>query len=63
LHEEIVGFLGEAFERAWPLRICDVDPSAAIAAEAARERDDLQVMVSMLGGNADRVIDAFNGFG
>src|SRR5262245_27242229 len=52
---ELIGILGEALKCARPLRIGDIDPPSAVAAEAARKGHDLYLMMPLLGGNADGV--------
>src|SRR5262245_34625127 len=57
---ELIGILGEALKCARPLRIGNVDPSSAVAAEAARKGHNLYLMLPLLGGDADRVVDAID---
>src|SRR5262245_26994883 len=63
LEIEFVCGLGEAFERARPFRIGDVDAPAAVAAEAAGERHHLHLVAALLGGDADGPVDAVKDLG
>src|SRR5262245_3195169 len=63
LVEELVCLLREAFERARPLRIGNVDSPAAVAAKLGRESQHLQLVLALLGSDADGPVDAVDGFG
>src|SRR5581483_12474779 len=58
---EIIGLLGEAAERVGPVRIGIVDASASVTAVGGRECHDLQLVMALLGGDANSGVDALDG--
>src|SRR5258705_6413116 len=60
---KLVGPLGEALERGRPVGQEVVDAPPPIVAVAAGERQNLQLMISQSGGNANRIVDPLNDVG
>src|SRR5262249_8631453 len=58
LVKEYVRLLCKPFERAWPFRICDIDPSSTISAETGWKRKHLDLTAALLSGNAHCIVYA-----
>src|SRR5262249_2352753 len=63
LRIEFVCFSGKAGQRVWPLRIRNVDAPASVVAERARESQHFQLLLALLSGDTDSLVDAIDGLG